>query len=169
MKGNMVISRLDIIEKMKWLTEHNALCQQNKFKCVTASGPENMEGVMAEYRRTENFVIVDDTSDNRMFCGKPGWFTRATMTVWIMAAVKYNDSDDYKTKMQLCREVFKQFVARLIYEKQSLQKAELMFLDVNNILYKELGRYSINGACGLYFMIDNEIPTDLTYNINEWK
>lgn len=48
-------------------------------------------------------------------------------------------------------------------------KPELMFLDLSNILYKELGRYSINGACGLYFMIDNETPTDLTYQTDEWK
>lgn len=48
-------------------------------------------------------------------------------------------------------------------------KPELMFLDLSNILYKELGRYSINGACGLYFMIDNEAPTDLTFKQNEWE
>lgn len=86
-----------------------------------------------------------------------------------MAAVKYNDGDDYNEKMKLCREIFRQFVARLIYEKQKLMKPELMFLDLSNILYKELGRYSINGACGLYFMIDNEAPTDLTFKQNEWE
>lgn len=57
---------------MKWLTEHNLLCKQNGFKAVTASGPENMEGVMAEYRKTENFIVIDDTSDNRVYSGRPG-------------------------------------------------------------------------------------------------
>ncbi|MFW5600402.1 MAG: hypothetical protein ACOCOC_04130 [Prevotella sp.] len=165
----MEINRFDTIEKVKWLTEHNLLCKQNGFKAVTASGPENMEGVMAEYRKTENFIVIDDTSDNRVYSGRPGWFTRSTITVWIMAAVKYNDGDDYNEKMKLCREIFRQFVARLIYEKQKLMKPELMFLDLSNILYKELGRYSINGACGLYFMIDNEAPTDLTFKQNEWE
>lgn len=90
---------------MKWMTEHNLLCQQNGFKAVTASGPENMEGVMAEYRKTENFIVIDDTSDNKVYSGRPGWFTRSTMTVWIMASVKYNDGDDYNEKMKLCRDL----------------------------------------------------------------
>ena len=165
----MEINRLDTIGKMEWLTAHNTLCRQNGFKCVTASGPENMEGVMAEYRKTENFVVVDDTSDNRMFCGRPGWFTRSTVTVWVLAGVKYNDGQDYNRKMSLCREIFRQFVSRLLYEKQRMQKSDLMFLDLNNILYKELGRYSINGACGLYFMLENETPTNLVYQGDEWE
>lgn len=162
-------SRLNAIAKIKWLAEHNRICQENGFKAVLASGPENLEGVMAQYRKTENFIVIDDTSDNRLFCGKPGWFTRSTITVWVLAATKYNDGEDHNEKMNLCRKVFKQFITRLLYEKQREMRKELVFLDVENVLYKELGRYSLNGATGLYFMLENEEPTDLTYKKDEWE
>ena len=150
------------------MTEHNKLCKEHGFKAVTASGPENLEGVMAEYRKTENFVIIDDTSDNRVFCGKPGWFTVSTVTVWIVAATHYNDGDDRKEKMELCREIFRQFLARLISEQQVKGRQDLMFMELEQVLYKELGRYSLNGATGLYFMLDSQEPTNLVSRKDEW-
>lgn len=153
---------------MQWMTEHNKLCKEHGFKAVTASGPENLEGVMAEYRKTENFVIIDDTSDNRVFCGKPGWFTVSTVTVWIVAATHYNDGDDRKEKMELCREIFRQFLARLISEQQVKGRQDLMFMELEQVLYKELGRYSLNGATGLYFMLDSQEPTKLVSRKDEW-
>lgn len=153
---------------MQWMTEHNKLCKEHGFKAVTASGPENLEGVMAEYRKTENFVIIDDTSDNRVFCGKPGWFTVSTVTVWIVAATHYNDGDDRKEKMELCREIFRQFLARLISEQQVKGRQDLMFMELEQVLYKELGRYSLNGATGLYFMLDSQEPTNLVSWKDEW-
>ena len=153
---------------MQWMTEHNKLCKEHEFKAVTASGPENLEGVMAEYRKTENFVIIDDTSDNRVFCGKPGWFTVSTVTVWIVAATHYNDGDDRKEKMELCREIFRQFLARLISEQQVKGRQDLMFMELEQVLYKELGRYSLNGATGLYFMLDSQEPTNLVSRKDEW-
>ncbi len=154
---------------MQWMTEHNKLCQVHGFKAVTASGPENLEGVMAEYRKTENFVIIDDTSDNRVFCGKPGWFTVSTVTVWIVAATHYNDGEDRKEKMELCREIFRQFLARLISEQQVRGRQDLMFMELEQVLYKELGRYSLNGATGLYFMLDSQEPTNLVSRKDEWE
>lgn len=154
---------------MQWMTEHNKLCKEHGFKAVTASGPENLEGVMAEYRKTENFVIIDDTSDNRVFCGKPGWFTVSTVTVWIVAATHYNDGDDRKEKMELCREIFRQFLARLISEQQVKGRQDLMFMELEQVLYKELGRYSLNGATGLYFMLDSQEPTNLVSRKDEWE
>ena len=151
------------------MTEHNKLCKEHGFKAVTASGPENLEGVMAEYRKTENFVIIDDTSDNRVFCGKPGWFTVSTVTVWILAATHYNDGEDRKEKMELCREIFRQFLARLISEQQVKGRQDLMFMELEQVLYKELGRYSLNGATGLYFMLDSQEPTNLVSRKDEWE
>ena len=59
-------NRLDAIAKIKWLAEHNRICQENGFKAVLASGPENLEGVMAQYRKTENFIVIDDDEVNRL-------------------------------------------------------------------------------------------------------
>ena len=45
----------------------------------------------------------------------------------------------------------------------------MYYLATERVYYKELGRYSFNGATGLYFMIENDVPTNLIYNDDEWE
>lgn len=176
MKGNM-----ERIERMEWdpvkyfteLTRKNKLCKEHKFKAVTCSGPENLEGLLSEYRRTSNFIVIDETSGNSVFNTKPGWQTRQDTTVWVLAGYSQNDMDDRKEKLEMCRRIFRQFLSRLIYDKDKcwhrIDEPNLEFLDLNSVLYKELGRYSFNGATGLYFMIANNLPTDLRYDEQAWE
>ena len=74
-----------------------------------------------------------------------------------------------KQRMDLCRRVFRQLLSRMVRDKQLLVYGDsLFYLALDRIYYKELGRYSLNGCTGLYFMVENDVPTDLTYNEDEW-
>ncbi len=44
----------------------------------------------------------------------------------------------------------------------------MYYMNIENIYYHELGRYSFNGATGLYFMVENDVPTNLVFNADEW-
>lgn len=152
------------------MAENNKLCRSNGFKAVYCSGPDNIEGVMAEYRKTSNFIIIDDTTDNNVHYSKPGYFTKSVYTVWVVAATPYNDPEKRNERMALCREIFRQLLSRMVADKARMVYGQgMMYLGLNNILYRELGRYSFNGATGLYFMVENDVPTDLRYNANEWE
>ena len=45
---------------------------------------------------------------------------------------------------------------------------ELIYLQTDNILSRELGQYFMNGCTGLYFMIDVSEPVDLKFDSAEW-
>ena len=154
----------------KMLAEKNRLCRKHGFKAVFASGPDNIEGIMNEFRRTQNFIVIDDTTDNNVHSNKPGWFTKSVYTVWVLAGTTFNNHDDRAEKMDLCRRIFWQFLSKMIRDKAKLVYGEGMYyLATERIYYKELGRYSFNGATGLYFMIENDVPTNLIYNAEEWE
>lgn len=60
--------------------------------------------------------------------------------------------------------------SRLIYDKNSMLYGDsLEYLDISSIYSKELPRYSMNGVTGLYFMVNNDEPVDLTFNADEWQ
>ena len=152
------------------LAEKNRLCHEHGFKVLPCSGPESIEGIINEFRKTENFVLVDDTTDNNVHSNKAGFFTKSIYTVWILAGYKMGDADSRKKSLELCRTIFKQFLAKTLADKFSNVFREAMYyLGVERIYYKELGRYSFNGATGLYFMIDNDLPTDLVYKAEDWE
>ena len=157
------------LEYFEMLAKKNKLCKQHGFKPVFCSGPDNIEGIMAEYRKTENFIVIDDTTDNNVHCSKPGWFTRSVYTVWVIASTAYNDTDDRNEKLSLCRRIFNQFLSKMISDKAKRVYGEGMYyMNLDRILYKELGRYSFNGATGLYFMVENDVPTNLILQPEDW-
>ena len=152
------------------LAAKNRLCQEHGFKAVFASGPDNIEGIMQEFRKTQNFIVIDDTTDNNVHSNKPGWFTKSVYTVWVVAGTTFNDHRDRAEKMDLCRRIFWQFLSKMIRDKASYAYGQgMMYLALERVYYRELGRYSFNGATGLYFMVENDVPTNLTYSEDEWS
>ena len=66
--------------------------------------------------------------------------------------------------------LFQQFLAKTLADKFSgAYRGEMAYLGIERIYYKELGRYSFNGTTGLYFMIDNDLPTNLVYQPKDWE
>ena len=152
------------------LAEKNRLCRDHDFKVLACSGPESIEGLIGEFRKTENFVLVDDTTDNNVHSNKSGFFTKSVYTVWVLAGYKMGDAESRKESLELCRTIFKQFLAKTLADNFSgAYRGEMAYLGIERIYYKELGRYSFNGTTGLYFMIDNDLPTDLVYQAKDWE
>lgn len=158
------------IEYFLQLANENVLCIQNKFKGVRCSGPENIPALIDDYRKTANFIVVDDTTDNVVFGTRPGYQTRTVVSVWILAQYDFNDNEERERKLSLCRRVFKQFLSRMLVDFQNYEiTGGTIFLDSDNITYKELGRYSLNGVTGLYFTANIDKPTDLSYDETQWQ
>lgn len=151
------------------LVGQNKLCREKGFRIVHCSGPDNIEGIMAEYRDTENFIVIDDTTDNAIHGGRAGYFTHAVYTVWVIAATDYNDPEGRHEALELCREIFRQMLSRMLLDRESYKYDGMEYMAFDRVMYKELGRYSFNGATGLYFMLDNDRPTDLTYKADQWS
>ena len=154
----------DALSYFKQLAEKNILCRKNGFKPVFCSGPDSIEGVMSEFQTTANFVMIDDTTDQNLYSEGVSYFKRRVYTVFVLASYKWDDMDDREEKLKLCREIFQQFVRRMIWDKtQGEDRDDMTFLNVEKVYSKEFGRYTMSGVTGLYFMVENDEPTSMEY------
>ena len=85
LNGSMARTEFNPIDYFLQIAGENKLCTENKFKAVRCSGPENIPALLDDYRKTANFIVVDDTTDNVVFGTRPGYQTRTVMSVWVLA------------------------------------------------------------------------------------
>lgn len=167
METNNTFNAYDYFKK---LAETNKLAQANNFKACFCSGPEGINDVMQEFRKYANFIMIDDTTSQNTYSKGVTFFDKNVYTVFILASYTFDDMRDREEKLNLCRRIFRQIHSRLIYDKISMLYGDsLEYLDVSSIYSKELPRYSMNGVTGLYFMLNNDEPVDLTFNADEWQ
>ena len=57
-------ANFDPLAYFEQLAGKNRLCKSKGFMPVFCSGPDNIEGIMSEYRKKENFIVIDDMTDN---------------------------------------------------------------------------------------------------------
>lgn len=150
------------------LAKSSRQAQDNKFYPCLCSGPDSIQGVMENFRKQQNFIMVDDTTSQQTFSNGVGYFRRDVYTIFILAHYRIDDMIDREEKLNLCRQIFRQFHSRLLHDRDELGDDRLTFLQLNNVYSSELPRYSYNGVTGLYFMIQNEEPIDICYDESEW-
>lgn len=167
METNNTFNAYDYFKK---LADTNKLAQANNFKACFCSGPEGINDVMQEFRKYANFIMIDDTTSQNTYSKGVTFFDKNVYTVFILASYTFDDMRDREEKLNLCRRIFRQMHSRLIHDKNTMEYGDsLEYLDVSSIYSKELPRYSMNGVTGLYFMINNDEPVDLTFNEDEWQ
>ncbi|MBQ1268187.1 MAG: hypothetical protein IIY03_01680, partial [Muribaculaceae bacterium] len=69
--------------------------------------------------------------------------------------------------MEIMRELFRQFMSRLILERTRLEQ-NCIYLDPR-ISFNEIDRYFFSGCACCYFQIAVDVFTDLRLNANEWN
>ena len=164
----MYTEQFDALEYFRSLAEKNRLCVENGFKGCLCSGIDGVEGVMAKYQTTANFVMVDDITAGATRETSDGFYERNTYTIFIFARYKQLNIEDYNEKMRLCRRIFHQYVSRIIYDQDHGELQGMESFQMDNILSTEFGRASFTGLCGLMFHIDNDEPVDVVYEAGDW-
>lgn len=163
------LNSFDGEQYFKAMAEKNKVCKEYDFKIGSCTGPESLQTVIAEFRDRGYFVLVDDTNDGRMFSNKVGRFMKRVYTVFILAQYEWDDLRERREKLELCRRIYRQFISRVLKDRRKYDDEGRTFLDLDNMYYRELGRYAMNGVTGLYFMMENDEPTDLIYSADEWE
>ena len=166
----MTEKQFDAIAYFKQLTEENNTCRLYNFVATTCSGPDTVQGVLQQFRTASTLIMVSDTVDSNTHSLGEGFFDRNVYTVWILASYKRDDMADREEKLNICRYIFRQFLSRLLHDKEYQKFGDqLEYLNLNQVYSTELGRYSMNGCTGLYFMLTSDEPTDLQYDESLWK
>ena len=160
----------DGINYFKRLALQNKLVIDNSYHVAECSGLEAIEPILDNFQTKTNFLLVDDTVDAELVSNNSGFFNRRVFTVAIIAKHRWNDTADRNEKMNVCREVFRQFLSKLIIDKENYQYGDsLVYMRTEIIKYREMNVYNLGNATGVVFMLPVDEPTDLRYDANDWE
>ena len=93
--------------------------------------------------------------------------TRRVKTIFLAMRHKIDDMRARNTCMETMREVFRQFMSKLILEKTELEN-HCIYLDPR-ISFNEIDRYFFSGCACAFFQVAVDVFTDLRLNPDEWE
>lgn len=162
-------NKFDAIAYFRTMAEHNKLAQEKGFIPVTISNSDNLEGLFEEYRDSDRFIAISDTNSGNLSSsdGAYGFSKRRAYTVFILSAYEYNNMQSRQEELDLCRELFHQFVSRIIRDKYQYEE-KMMYFDTHTIPNQEIGRYYLSGMTGLHFTLYVQEPIDLVFDDEQW-
>ena len=163
---NQLNGRWDAAKFFEELTATNKLAQQEQFVFCRVSGLDGFEEAVNQAQTQRAFVCVSDIADGYTELNNSPR-TRRVKTVFFAMRHAAEDMSARAECMEIMRELFRQFMSRLLPEKVRLEQ-NYIYLDPR-ISFNEIDRYFFNGAAGAYFQIAVDVYTDLRYNKDEWN
>lgn len=148
------------------LTATNRLAQSEGFTFCRVSGLDGFEEAVNKAQSQTAFVCVSDIADGYTDLNNTPR-TRRVKTVFFAMRHAAEDMEARAECMEIMRELFRQFMSRLLPEKVRLEQ-NCIYLDPR-ITFNEIDRYFLTGAAGAYFQIAVDVFTDLRYNPDEWN
>ena len=148
------------------LTATNKLARNEQFVFCRVSGLDGFEEAVNTMQTASAFVCVSDIADGYTELNNTPR-TRRIKTVFFAMRHAAEDMAARAECMETMRELFRQFMSRLLPEKVRLEQ-NCIYLDPR-ISFNEIDRYFFSGAAGAYFQIAVDVFTDLRYNADEWN
>lgn len=146
------------------MTEANILARENEFVFSVVSGLNGLEEAL-QNTQANNFVLVSDTADGYMELNTSP-HARRIITVFLAMSHAPEDMPRRQKCLSTMRELFRQFMSRLIPEKTKLEQ-NYIYLD-SRISFNEVDRYFFKGCACAYFQIAVDIYFDLLIRPDEW-
>lgn len=163
---NQLNGRWDAAKFFEELTATNKLAQKEQFVFCMVSGLDGFEGAVNQAQTQRAFVCISDIADGYTELNNTPR-TRRVKTVFLAMRHAAEDMAARSECMETMRELFRQFMSRLLPEKVRLEQ-NCIYLDPR-ISFNEIDRYFFNGAAGAYFQIAVDVFTDLRFNPQEWN
>ena len=148
------------------LTETNRLAKSESFTFCQVSGLDGFEEALDNMQQSLAFVCVSDIANGYTELNNTPR-TRRVKTIFMAMRHKIDDMRARNTCMDTMREVFRQFMSKLILEKTKLEN-HCIYLDPR-ISFNEIDRYFFSGCACAYFQIAVDVYTDLRLNPDEWE
>ena len=152
-------------EYFKHLTATNRLAKSEGFTFCSVSGLDGFEEALDHMQRSKAFICVSDIANGYTELHNTPR-TRRVKTVFLAMRHRIDDMRARNTCMDTLREVFRQFMSKLILEKTKLEN-HCIYIDPR-ISFNEIDRYFFSGCACAYFQIAVDVYTDLRINSDEW-
>ena len=155
----------DATEFFRSLTETNRLAHANKFCFCTVSGASDFQQLLERSQSKTAFVCVDDISEGFIELNNSPR-TRRVKSVFFAMRYPLDKPNLRAQRMETMRELFRQFMSKLILEDTKLKERQL-YLDTR-IRFSEIPEYFASGCACARFQIGVDLFTDLRLNPDEW-
>ena len=156
----------DATEYFEHLTATNRLAKREGFTFCRVSGLDGFEEALENMQHSTALVCVSDIANGYTELDNTPR-TRRVKTVFFAMRHKIDDMRARNTCMDIMREVFRQFMSKLILEKTKLEN-HCIYLDPR-ISFNEIDRYFFNGCACAFFQVAVDVFTDLRLNPDEWE
>lgn len=148
------------------LAASNKLAQSEHFTFCRVSGLEGFEEALAQMQTATAFCCVSDIADGYTELNNTPR-TRRVKTVFLAMRHAAEDMVARSECMDTMRELFRQFMSKLILERVKLEE-NCIYIDPR-ISFNEIDRYFFSGCACAYFAIAVDCFTDLRYRESEWE
>lgn len=155
----------DAVNFFETLTDENLLARKEKFTFCRVSGLDGFEEALESMQSSVAFVCVSDIAGGYTELNNTPR-TRRVKTVFLAMRHALNDMAARQECMDTMRELFRQFMSKLILEKTKLEQ-HCIYLDPR-ITFTEIDRYFASGCACAYFQIAVDVFTDLRFDYKEW-
>ncbi|MCC8037926.1 MAG: hypothetical protein LIP02_07320 [Bacteroidales bacterium] len=158
--------RWDAAKFFEELTATNKLAQSEQFVFCRVSGLDGFEEAVNQAQTQQAFVCVSDIADGYTELNNTPR-TRRFKTVFLAMRHAADDMEARSECMEIMRELFRQFMSKLILERVRLEQ-NCIYIDPR-ISFNEIDRYFFSGCACAYFQIAVDVYTDLRFNEDEWN
>lgn len=155
----------DAVTFFEHLTATNKHAVDNGYRFVQVSSLEGFHGALNDMLNTTAYVAVSDDTQGSISLGNTP-HTRRVKTVFLAMRHAVDSMTAREDAMNNMRELFRQFMSRLILEKTRLAE-NCIYID-DNIAFTEIDRYFFTGCACAFFQIAVDTYTNLVYNADEW-
>ena len=148
------------------LTKRNKFAKQHEFSFTRVSGLDGFEEALHSLQSATAIIAVSDISQGYIEVNNSP-HTRRVKTVFLAMRHALGDMDARQSCMDTMRELFRQFMSKLILEKTK-QEQHNIYLD-SRISFQEIDQYFFSGCACAFFQIAVDTYTDLRYDPSEWQ
>ncbi|WP_308234796.1 hypothetical protein [uncultured Prevotella sp.] len=148
------------------ITDSNKFAKAHDFVFARVSGLDGFEEALQQLQSAPAFVAVSDISQGYIEVNNSP-HTRRVKTVFLAMRHALGDMTARQECMDTMRELFRQFMSKLILEK-TRQEQQNIYLDPR-ISFQEIDQYFFSGCACAYFQIAVDTYTDLRYDPTEWQ
>ena len=148
------------------LTEKNKFAQTHNFVFAKVSGLDGFEEALQQLQSATAIIAVSDISQGHIEVNNSP-HTRRVKTVFLAMRHAIDDMAARQLCMDTMRELFRQFMSKLILEKTK-QEQHNIYLD-SCISFQEIDQYFFSGCACAFFQIAVDTYTDLRYDPTEWQ
>lgn len=155
----------DPITYFKALTLSHILTK-DKYFFTQISGITELEGIIANRKRHNYFVAVDNAEDGSTIQGQGrGYFERRPTTVFICGFAG-DDLDRRNILLEELRSIYRDFVSKLIKDKSA---NPLLLINTQRIPFFEIPSSFADGIIGIYFIVTVDNQINLVYDASRWE